>query len=133
MNKNYLTYLIIAIIFVVPLILIIPVGFIILLALIPLIPYIISMEFLYKIREYGFLFGKNGNKEKYQKENDDGAILNLKENMFSSKIYCFGVILIILVSVGIIISLDGFALGFAQIAVILIGGSSLMSIGRTRK
>lgn len=68
MNKNYIIYIIIAITFVVPIILMIPIGFIMLLALIPLIPYFISMEFLYKIRNHVFYLEKKEIKKSIKKK-----------------------------------------------------------------
>ncbi|ABR47274.1 hypothetical protein Amet_1062 [Alkaliphilus metalliredigens QYMF] len=135
MTKDVFLYIFLAVLFLPPLLLFIPIGFSIMLLLVPLIPYLISMEVIEKLRErlFSFFFVEKENKEDDVKEASGKSEENTKMLKCSSWIDRYGLIVVLIVSITIIIRWDGWVMAFGQMAFIFLSGFGVLTLKKPKK
>ncbi|SDZ23921.1 hypothetical protein [Tindallia californiensis] len=135
MTKHVLLYILLAVLFLPPLLLFIPIGFFIMLLLVPLIPYLTSMEVIEKLRDrlFSFFFVEKENKEDNVKEASEKSEENTEVLKWSSWIDRYGLIVALIVSIAIIIRWDGWAMALGQIAFIFLSGFGVITLKKPKK
>ncbi|AKL94340.1 hypothetical protein CACET_c08310 [Clostridium aceticum] len=126
MTKHVLLYILLAVLFLPPLLLFIPIGSIIVLLFIPLILYFVSLEVIEKAMDrlfsYSFGEGEKENQKENTEEVTEEAMESTGVSKWSPRINPYVLILVFIVSIAIIIRWDGWVLALTNIAFILLSG-----------